>query len=106
MSTYICMYVYECVCDYNIENNIIQKSYEYCFYLQAYYCSICESLLLNISGLICDSCGVCADPTCVKIADKQLKCKLITVNTNEPMKHHWIKGMFYLLMFVYFINSI
>ncbi|KAK9299621.1 hypothetical protein QLX08_007421 [Tetragonisca angustula] len=59
---------------------------------KAYYCSICESLLLNISGLICDSCGVCADPTCVKIADKQLKCKLITVNTNEPMKHHWIKG--------------
>ncbi|XP_071869756.1 diacylglycerol kinase epsilon isoform X1 [Bombus fervidus] len=59
---------------------------------KAYYCSICESLLLNINGLICDSCGVCADPTCVKIADKQLKCKLITVNANEPMKHHWIKG--------------
>ncbi|CAK9832937.1 Diacylglycerol kinase epsilon [Anthophora retusa] len=59
---------------------------------KAYYCSICESLLLNISGLICDSCGVCADPTCVKVADKQLKCKVITLSTNEPMKHHWIKG--------------
>ncbi|XP_076390877.1 diacylglycerol kinase epsilon isoform X3 [Megachile rotundata] len=59
---------------------------------KAYYCSICESLLLNINGLICDSCGVCADPTCVKIADKQLKCKIITLNTNNPMKHHWIKG--------------
>ncbi|KAG6802050.1 diacylglycerol kinase epsilon isoform X1 [Apis mellifera caucasica] len=59
---------------------------------KAYYCSICESLLLNLNGLICDSCGVCADPTCVKIADKQLKCKIITTNINEPMNHHWIKG--------------
>ncbi|XP_017893170.1 diacylglycerol kinase epsilon isoform X2 [Ceratina calcarata] len=59
---------------------------------KAYYCSICESLLLNVSGLLCDSCGVSADPSCVKVADKQLKCKVITLNTNESMKHHWIKG--------------
>ncbi|XP_029041823.1 diacylglycerol kinase epsilon isoform X1 [Osmia bicornis bicornis] len=59
---------------------------------KSYYCNICESLLLNINGLICDSCGVCADPTCVKIADKQLKCKVITLSTDKPMKHHWIKG--------------
>ncbi|CAL7933848.1 unnamed protein product [Xylocopa violacea] len=59
---------------------------------KAYYCSICESLLLKSGILMCDSCGVCADSTCVKIADKQLKCKVITLSTNEPMEHHWIKG--------------
>ncbi|XP_076247982.1 diacylglycerol kinase epsilon isoform X2 [Calliopsis andreniformis] len=59
---------------------------------KAYYCSICESLLLYIDGLFCDSCGICADPTCVKVADKELKCKIITLNSNELMKHHWIKG--------------
>lgn len=59
---------------------------------KVHYCNICESLLLHIDGLICDSCGVCADRNCIKIADKQLKCKAITLKANEPMKHHWIKG--------------
>ncbi|XP_033330475.2 diacylglycerol kinase epsilon [Megalopta genalis] len=59
---------------------------------KAYYCSICENLLLNVDGLMCDCCGVYVDPSCVKIADKQLKCKVIRLNTNEPMKHHWVKG--------------
>ncbi|XP_011139591.1 diacylglycerol kinase epsilon [Harpegnathos saltator] len=59
---------------------------------KAYYCSICESLLLNIDGLYCDSCGVCADRNCIKLADKQLKCKVITLSNEQPMKHHWIKG--------------
>ncbi|XP_053994936.1 diacylglycerol kinase epsilon [Hylaeus anthracinus] len=59
---------------------------------KAYYCNICESLLLNTDGLMCDSCGICADPACVKTADKQLKCKVISLNTEKPMRHHWIKG--------------
>ncbi|KAG5311936.1 DGKE kinase, partial [Pseudoatta argentina] len=58
----------------------------------AYYCSICETLLLNLDALFCDSCGVCADRGCVKLADKQLKCKAITFNNYQLMKHHWIKG--------------
>ncbi|KZC08572.1 PREDICTED: diacylglycerol kinase epsilon [Dufourea novaeangliae] len=59
---------------------------------KTYHCSICEALLLNTEGLICDSCGVCVDRSCVKIADKQLKCKVISLSTNESMKHHWVKG--------------
>lgn len=56
------------------------------------YCTICEALLLNMNGFICDSCGVCADHSCIKIADKTMKCKAITFSSDEPMKHHWIKG--------------
>ncbi|XP_012271942.1 diacylglycerol kinase epsilon [Orussus abietinus] len=59
---------------------------------QAYYCSICEALLLHSIGVVCDSCGVCADPCCMKSADKQLKCKAIVLSSNRPMKHHWVKG--------------
>ncbi|KAI4494193.1 hypothetical protein M0802_009062 [Mischocyttarus mexicanus] len=59
---------------------------------KAYYCSICESLLLNINGLLCDSCGVCADLGCVKTANKILSCKAITMENNEQLLHHWIKG--------------
>ncbi|CAG5093683.1 Similar to DGKE: Diacylglycerol kinase epsilon (Homo sapiens) [Cotesia congregata] len=58
---------------------------------KAYYCSICESLLLNTKSVLCDSCGVCADTGCIKAADKQLVCKAITQST-EIMKHHWIHG--------------
>lgn len=65
-----------------------------CIHIQAYYCSICEALLLNINGIYCDSCGVCADQGCVKLADKQLKCKAISLTNDQPMKHHWIKGVF------------
>ncbi|RLU26489.1 hypothetical protein DMN91_000285 [Ooceraea biroi] len=59
---------------------------------KAYYCSICESLLLNLDGFFCDSCGVCADRGCIKLADKTLKCKAITLSSDQLMKHHWIKG--------------
>lgn len=62
-------------------------------YIQAYYCNICEALLLNIDGLYCDSCGVCVDESCIKLANKRLKCKAITLNNDQPMKHHWIRGM-------------
>ncbi|XP_066588892.1 diacylglycerol kinase epsilon isoform X2 [Prorops nasuta] len=58
---------------------------------KAYYCSICEALLLNGNGLLCDSCGVCADHGCVKVADKKLKCKVISYSGDQPMKHHWVK---------------
>ncbi|XP_024940826.1 diacylglycerol kinase epsilon isoform X2 [Cephus cinctus] len=59
---------------------------------KAYYCSICEAFLLNVDGLKCDSCGVCADRDCVRIADKELKCKRITLPNDQPMKHHWVRG--------------
>ncbi|GLH12650.1 Diacylglycerol kinase eta [Gryllus bimaculatus] len=56
------------------------------------YCSVCESLLLTGSGAACDCCGVHADPGCIRIADKKLKCKALTSNDRSPMKHHWVKG--------------
>ncbi|XP_011305118.1 diacylglycerol kinase epsilon isoform X1 [Fopius arisanus] len=59
---------------------------------KAYYCSICESLLISMDGILCDSCGVCADQGCIKLADKRLKCKAITLSNDQPMLHHWIKG--------------
>lgn len=60
---------------------------------QAYFCSICESLLLTSNGFYCDCCGVCADHECIKQADKKFKCKDISLMLNkEEMKHHWIRG--------------
>lgn len=66
---------------------------QFYFITQVVYCTICEALLLNMNGFICDSCGVCADHSCIKVADKMLKCKAITLSSDEPMKHHWIKGI-------------
>lgn len=68
--------------------------------MQAYYCSICESLLLHVKGVFCDSCGVCADRACIKIADKKLKCKSITLANDQPMKHQWTLGTSLFILFV------
>ncbi|XP_050512188.1 diacylglycerol kinase epsilon isoform X1 [Diabrotica virgifera virgifera] len=58
---------------------------------KTWYCSVCESLLLNGIGVYCDCCGVCADPDCVKKANFALKCKIITSNDQNQL-HHWVKG--------------
>ncbi|XP_044759785.1 diacylglycerol kinase epsilon [Coccinella septempunctata] len=58
---------------------------------RSWYCSICESLLLNGIGVYCDCCGVCADSECIKKANVRLQCKIVTSN-NETQLHHWIKG--------------
>ncbi|XP_022916830.1 diacylglycerol kinase epsilon [Onthophagus taurus] len=58
---------------------------------KAWYCSICESLLLNGIGVYCDCCGVCSDTDCIKQANKQLLCKVIT-SKNDVHLHHWVKG--------------
>lgn len=58
---------------------------------KAWYCSICESLLINGIGVYCDCCGVCADSECIKIANKKLICKVIT-SKNGVHLHHWVKG--------------
>lgn len=60
---------------------------------KAWYCSICEALLLNGIGVYCDCCGVCADSDCVKQANANLPCKLATMQRDkEQMAHHWVKG--------------
>ncbi|XP_025836280.1 diacylglycerol kinase epsilon isoform X2 [Agrilus planipennis] len=56
-----------------------------------WYCSVCEALLLNGIGVYCDCCGIFSDPDCVKTANKELKCKVVTSKSEEHF-HHWIKG--------------
>lgn len=58
---------------------------------RSWYCSICESLLLNGIGVYCDCCGICADSECVKKANSKLQCKIISSNI-ETQNHHWVKG--------------
>lgn len=45
-------------------------------------------------GAYCDCCGVCADRGCIKPADQKIKCKVISSSDKDPMKHHWVKGIF------------
>lgn len=54
------------------------------------YCSVCETLIID--GFYCDSCGVCADRSCVKKADKNLNCKALSIPDNT-LPHHWVKGI-------------
>ncbi|CAG9857296.1 unnamed protein product [Phyllotreta striolata] len=58
---------------------------------KTWYCSVCESLLLNGIGVYCDCCGVCADSDCIRKADTSLKCKVIATS-EQNFPHHWVKG--------------
>lgn len=58
---------------------------------KAWYCSMCEELLLHGIGVYCDCCGVCSDNECFKTANKTLPCKIITSKV-DTQKHHWVKG--------------
>ncbi|XP_058800451.1 diacylglycerol kinase epsilon isoform X2 [Phymastichus coffea] len=59
---------------------------------RAYFCNVCESLLIAANGWYCDSCGICADHECIKKADKKFKCKELSSLSKESIKHHWIRG--------------
>lgn len=72
------------------------------FWLQACYCSICETMLTS-SGFFCECCGACSDTMCIQMADKALKCKnkyaedaSYVSGQNEPIvasqPHLWVKG--------------
>jgi hypothetical protein len=65
---------------------------------QPYYCSVCEALMVTGEGAYCDCCGICADRGCIKAADRKFKCKVIASSDKGPMKHHWVKGKFLLLL--------
>ncbi|XP_043281428.1 diacylglycerol kinase epsilon [Venturia canescens] len=83
------------MCDSHLQLRDVSKEHNWTTIAgnnKAHYCSICEALILNMDGVVCDSCGVCSDRGCIKIADKSLKCKAITLSHDEPMKHHWVKG--------------
>ncbi|KAF5269579.1 hypothetical protein FQR65_LT05917 [Abscondita terminalis] len=58
---------------------------------KAWYCSMCEELLLHGIGVYCDCCGVCSDSECLKKANNSLPCKVITSKV-DYQKHHWVKG--------------
>ncbi|KAK3867884.1 hypothetical protein Pcinc_026681 [Petrolisthes cinctipes] len=56
------------------------------------FCNICETLAIGTEGMVCDSCGVCAESQqCISAADRTLQCKVITTKT-ATHKHHWVRG--------------
>lgn len=68
---------------------ILTENYTY-WYHKAVHCSVCEHVVLA-GGMLCDSCGVCAEESCMKRADKKLKCKPVSIDSIS-MKHHWVRG--------------
>lgn len=60
-----------------------------------YFCNICE-LLLTAQGFTCEYCGVsCDKPSCMKIADKKLKCKQQRERKElsaDDVPHLFVKG--------------
>lgn len=56
------------------------------------FCSICEILLQPSTGHFCDCCGIFADATCSKKADKEFKCKEKWLKNEKSMKHLWVRG--------------
>ena len=62
---------------------------------QTLFCNICE-LLLNAQGFFCEYCGVACDKaSCMKIADKKLKCKQQRERkevTPDEFHHLFVKG--------------
>uniref|UniRef100_A0A3P8Y9M1 Diacylglycerol kinase n=1 Tax=Esox lucius TaxID=8010 RepID=A0A3P8Y9M1_ESOLU len=56
------------------------------------YCCICEQHILQ--GAFCDCCGVCADETCLRRADRSLVCKEIMApaQADGTLEHRWVRG--------------
>ncbi|XP_033117260.1 diacylglycerol kinase epsilon-like [Anneissia japonica] len=67
------------------------------------YCTVCESSIMH--GGYCDSCGICADDTCVQVANRVFPCKLHPClpnrskqygiqhrGNNAMFKHQWVRG--------------
>ncbi|XP_067128427.1 diacylglycerol kinase epsilon isoform X2 [Centruroides vittatus] len=79
-------------CHYEIPARDISKGHSWCvidIFSQTAYCIICKSLIVD--GWYCDSCGVYADQSCFKKADKSVYCKSLS-GVGNSMKHHWVKG--------------
>ncbi|KAF8776930.1 Diacylglycerol kinase epsilon like protein [Argiope bruennichi] len=84
--------IYKSVQKYELPARDISKGHRWCpidSFSNTAYCSICSTLIID--GYFCDSCGVCADYSCYKKADKTLKCKALS-SDDCSMKHHWVKG--------------
>ncbi|XP_025407270.1 diacylglycerol kinase epsilon-like isoform X2 [Sipha flava] len=57
-------------------------------------CVVCETLTHGSKVRYCDSCRIFVDLGCIKKADKQICCKMLS--TNRPLKeftHHWNKSL-------------
>lgn len=59
---------------------------------QSFRCSVCEVLMVTIEGVYCDSCGFCVDTHCLRKVAGRFKCKEISIESDGPMRHRWIKG--------------
>ncbi|GIY63555.1 diacylglycerol kinase epsilon [Caerostris darwini] len=92
LSIFMFYKVFKKVQKYELPARDISKGHKWCS-IEAFpntaYCSICSTLIID--GYFCDSCGVCADRSCYKKADKTLQCKALA-SSDCSMKHHWIKG--------------
>lgn len=60
------------------------------------FCNICELLLPSSSGFVCEFCEVACDKQeCLKIADKQLKCKQHIERketSKDKFRHLFVRG--------------
>lgn len=56
------------------------------------YCCVCQQHILQ--GAFCDCCGVCADETCLRRADRSLVCKEIMApsQADGTLEHRWVRG--------------
>ncbi|CAL1293811.1 unnamed protein product [Larinioides sclopetarius] len=84
--------IFKSVQKYELPARDISKGHRWCpidSFSNTAYCSICSTLIID--GYFCDSCGVCADYSCYKKADKTVQCKALS-SDDCSMRHHWVKG--------------
>ncbi len=77
---------------YDVPARDVSKGHRWCMtdlFSQPTYCNIGQGHI--IAGAFCDSCGICVEDQHLKKADKKLKCKVLSDNS-EYNKHHWVKG--------------
>lgn len=56
------------------------------------FCSVCE-IMVPSNGIFCECCGICCDTTCIKKAEKLLKCKEKKLSEKAKVQEHlWVHG--------------
>ncbi len=77
---------------YDVPARDVSKGHKWCMtdlFSHPTYCNISERHI--IAGAYCDSCGICVEDENMKVADRKLKCKVLSDSSEMP-RHHWIKG--------------
>lgn len=55
----------------------------------ATYCIIGKDSIIH--GAQCDSCGICVADHCMKVANRKIPCKRLSIKGDE-LSHHWVQG--------------